>query len=322
MRIAQMHSALSYDFFVPVAGPLVPADSYLATERTAVCHSNTSFVPALPFEFVSSPISNSSEQPSLPPLRCIRPSGITPSSRRRSPDRPPRPRNAFMIYRSEIWAKEKITKTVEHDHRHISRIIGHCWNQMPEEEKNIWRRRAEQEKLEHERKYPGYRFTPGMRLKKPVKRNVKRNSEEELDRCKKVASLLLAGKTGDELESAVKTICPIPSEAKRTHEHWHRRRNRAKVESSTYEQNTSTPPFRSPLLVPSNSQNFENVSTEMVSITLRSFAPTSHYYLYLAYAQRSRNSCRTSTWFNHPRKLWSPLELWPFHPFDFASTFT
>ena len=55
-------------------------------------------------------------------------------------------------------------------------------------------------------KYPGYRFSPTVRTKKVVKRKVKRNSEEELLRCKQVAELLLAGKQGVELDSAVKSI--------------------------------------------------------------------------------------------------------------------
>ena len=158
-----------------------------------------------------------------------------------------------MIYRSEIWAKEKITKSVEHDHRHISRIIGHCWNQMPEEDKNVWRRRAAQEKLEHERKYPGYRFMPEVRLKKPLKRKTKRNTKEELDRCKQVADLLLAGKSGGELEKVVKRICPLPGQPEVSQE-----AAMAKGLYSFYcdvpaaEEDSRPPPFQSPLILPNN----------------------------------------------------------------------
>ncbi|KAF9652043.1 HMG-box, partial [Thelephora ganbajun] len=72
----------------------------------------------------------------------------------------PRPRNAFMIYRSTVWAQQKIPTGIERDHRHISRIIGHCWNSLPEEQKRIWRAKAEEEKQEHLKKYPGYRYSP------------------------------------------------------------------------------------------------------------------------------------------------------------------
>ncbi|KAJ3713527.1 high mobility group box domain-containing protein, partial [Lentinula raphanica] len=81
----------------------------------------------------------------------------------------PRPRNAFMIFRSE-YHQAKITTDVERDHRHISRIVGHLWNTMSDEDKAPYRLAAEKEKAEHQRKYPGYRFCPGTRTSKPVKR--------------------------------------------------------------------------------------------------------------------------------------------------------
>ena len=113
-----------------------------------------------------------------------------------------------MIFRSEFCAEEKISRSVERDHRHISRIIGYYWNKMPEEEKDVWRRKAEQEKSEHLQKYPGYRFTPTVRTKRPVKRNVKRNGAEDLMRCQLLADLLILGKEGNELENAAKSLEP------------------------------------------------------------------------------------------------------------------
>ncbi|KAG6852520.1 hypothetical protein C0991_011267 [Blastosporella zonata] len=152
-----------------------------------------------PDSFPSSPLSEGHVSLPSTPIKKT-------ATRLRSGNRVPRPRNAFMIFRSEFWAEAKISKTVEHDHRHISRIIGHCWNQLTEEEKTVWRRRAEQEKIEHGIKYPGYRFTPNVRTKQVIKRKVKRNGEDEMLRCKKVAELLLAGKAGKELDHAVKSI--------------------------------------------------------------------------------------------------------------------
>ncbi|KAF5392560.1 hypothetical protein D9757_002113 [Collybiopsis confluens] len=118
----------------------------------------------------------------------------------------PRPRNPFMIFRSEYHAQSKITTDVERDHRHISRIVGHLWNNMSEEDKSPYRAMAEKERLEHQRKYPGYRFSPGTRTSKPVKRNVKRNSQRDLARSHRVAELLKAGIEGRELESALKEV--------------------------------------------------------------------------------------------------------------------
>ncbi|PPQ98892.1 hypothetical protein CVT24_003523 [Panaeolus cyanescens] len=150
-------------------------------------------------------------------------------------NRIPRPRNAFMIFRAQFSNNNKISKDVEHDHRQISRIVGHCWNKMSEEEKQVWRDKAHQEKLEHMQKYPNYRFTPLTRTKKPLKRNTKRNSEEDMQRCRRVADLLLQGKQGEELVAAVNTVDTPPSPS--IHH----------FPSNHY----STPPFRSPLLPPS-----------------------------------------------------------------------
>ncbi|KAF9535773.1 hypothetical protein CPB83DRAFT_33149 [Crepidotus variabilis] len=142
----------------------------------------------------------------------------TPATKSTSGSRKPqgyvrRPRNAFMIFRSEFWAGEKIDRTVEHDHRHISRIIAHYWNRMSDDEKQVWRVRAEEEKIEHMKKNPGYRFKPTTKIKKPLKRRVKRNGEDDMERCRRVADLLRAGKEGEDLTEAVKAIEmePTPS---------------------------------------------------------------------------------------------------------------
>ncbi|TFK40920.1 hypothetical protein BDQ12DRAFT_733281 [Crucibulum laeve] len=187
------------------------------------------------------------------------PSEIGPSLSR-SGNRIPRPRNAFMIYRSEFSGGDKIQPTVEKDHRHISRIIGHCWNKLSEEEKSVWRRKAEQEKAEHIQRYPDYRFAPHIRAKKPVKRRGKRNGADELLRCQQVADLLLAGKQGDELAHAVKNMNPLatsttlehpgkPKSSKRTR----RSSNSTRLQPSSPEfiVKCELPAFRSPLLPPS-----------------------------------------------------------------------
>ncbi|KAG6869053.1 hypothetical protein C0993_004726 [Termitomyces sp. T159_Od127] len=186
----------SFGDVAPTAHTLLTAHTLGDFETTVYSYSKASSPSS------SLPPSSPCKTPSPPPPM----SPQKPAPRLRSGNRIPRPRNAFMIFRSEFWATAKISKTVEHDHRHISRIIGHCWNQLTEEEKAVWRRRAEQEKIEHQIKYPGYRFSPNVRTKQVVKRNVKRNGEDEMLRCKKVAELLLAGKAGKELDNAVQSI--------------------------------------------------------------------------------------------------------------------
>ncbi|RXW18434.1 hypothetical protein EST38_g7410 [Candolleomyces aberdarensis] len=156
--------------------------------------------------------------------------------------RVPRPRNAFMIFRSAFCSEQKVNRDVERDHRHISRIAGHYWNQMPEEEKNVWRRKADQEKVEHEMKHPGYRFCPMARTKKPVKRKVKRNGAEDLLRCKQLADLLISGKEGEELLVAAKTLEPTEPDTTSS--------SSLNLDSLSIKDKSDDPPFRSPLLPP------------------------------------------------------------------------
>ncbi|KAJ2913024.1 hypothetical protein MD484_g7380, partial [Candolleomyces efflorescens] len=158
-----------------------------------------------------------------------------------STPRVPRPRNAFMIFRSAFCSEQKVNRDIERDHRHISRIAGHYWNQMPEEEKDVWRRKADQEKVEHEVKHPGYRFCPMARTKKPVKRKVKRNGVEDLHRCKQLAELLLSGKEGEDFLVAAKTLkATEPSTTAPS----------LSLDALSIQDNLEDPPFRSPLLPP------------------------------------------------------------------------
>ncbi|KAL1870408.1 hypothetical protein VTK73DRAFT_2646 [Phialemonium thermophilum] len=71
----------------------------------------------------------------------------------------PRPRNAFILYRQhhqgQVVAQHPGLANPE-----ISKIIGEQWRDEPEEEKNQWRRLAEEEKLRHQKQYPDYRYQP------------------------------------------------------------------------------------------------------------------------------------------------------------------
>ncbi|KAF8213693.1 hypothetical protein K438DRAFT_1452177, partial [Mycena galopus ATCC 62051] len=82
----------------------------------------------------------------------------------------PRPRNAFMIFRSELCSSGKISKKVEGDNRHISITAAAVWKAFLEDEKKPYQVMAELEKLEHRRLYPNYRFKPTVRATKPLKR--------------------------------------------------------------------------------------------------------------------------------------------------------
>ncbi|KAI0662385.1 high mobility group box domain-containing protein, partial [Cubamyces menziesii] len=71
----------------------------------------------------------------------------------------PRPRNAFMIFRSAYCANVKESQ-VEHDHRMISKILGEVWQNLEKEKKEYYQRLAAEEKAAHRTLYPNYRFSP------------------------------------------------------------------------------------------------------------------------------------------------------------------
>lgn len=109
-----------------------------------------------------------------------------------------------MIYRADFYAKKKVSTEIERDHRHISRVIALCWKKLPDDEKAIWYELAEEEKKQHKLKYPNYRFKPVSRTTPVVRRKVKRNGPREVLRCHRLADFIAAGKTGSELESAIR----------------------------------------------------------------------------------------------------------------------
>ncbi|GAB7352871.1 hypothetical protein MBLNU459_g3468t2 [Dothideomycetes sp. NU459] len=73
--------------------------------------------------------------------------------------RVPRPRNAFILYRQTHQAT-----VAAHNpglaNPDISKIIGEQWSNEPEDEKSRWKAYAEEEKLQHQQKYPEYRYRP------------------------------------------------------------------------------------------------------------------------------------------------------------------
>ncbi|KAI0666244.1 hypothetical protein C8Q78DRAFT_1083184 [Trametes maxima] len=121
-------------------------------------------------------------------------------SRKKKPGHIPRPPNAFMIFRSELWSKEKIKADVERDHRQISRIAGSLWNALSDEERAPYVALAEEAKQEHHRKYPEYKYSPTYRRDKPGKRKPKQDHSDKVHRCNEVARLMQRGFVGDSLK--------------------------------------------------------------------------------------------------------------------------
>ncbi|KIY73719.1 hypothetical protein CYLTODRAFT_448694 [Cylindrobasidium torrendii FP15055 ss-10] len=82
-------------------------------------------------------------------------------------ERIPRPPNAFMLFRSHciktIREKAAKEKTGEKRQQVFSRVAGEAWHMLEADEREEWTRRATDALHAHQRKYPGYKFTPAPR---------------------------------------------------------------------------------------------------------------------------------------------------------------
>ena len=100
-----------------------------------------------------------------------------------------RPPNAFMLFRSDFWAREKLKVIpIERDHRDISRIAAICWHDLDDETKAVYRKRADEHKELHRLHHPEYRYSPVLRETTRIQRRRTRkggNADEE--RCKQLA---------------------------------------------------------------------------------------------------------------------------------------
>jgi hypothetical protein len=117
----------------------------------------------------------------------------------------PRPPNAFMLFRSDLWAKKRVNSNVERDHRQISRIAAGVWNSLSEEQRRPFREQAMAEKERHALNWPNYKYSPVSRkLNNQRKRSRKEGDFGRQAKCKKLVSLLKQGIEGDDLENALK----------------------------------------------------------------------------------------------------------------------
>ncbi|GAA5875785.1 hypothetical protein JCM16303_003995 [Sporobolomyces ruberrimus] len=145
----------------------------------------------------------------------VRPSPTVKKShgRKTSVGHIPRPRNAFILFRSHIvnsglipktttvvvekkpfppgegegegegFGEVKVEKAV--DHKNVSKLVGSIWRGLEKEEKMEWERLAEEEKRVHKELYPEYKYKPKSRgsRAKPGEgekgKSLKRLQEEE-----------------------------------------------------------------------------------------------------------------------------------------------
>lgn len=75
-------------------------------------------------------------------------------------NRIPRPRNAFILFRQKHHQLVLDESLVIRTNPEVSRELGRRWKELPPDEKEMWNQLAEEEKKNHAKKYPGYRYTP------------------------------------------------------------------------------------------------------------------------------------------------------------------
>lgn len=147
------------------------------------------------------PHSESSLFPSADPAAASRRSGHT---KKKPANHIPRPPNAFILFRSAFIKSQHVSTEVETNHSTLSKIIGLTWQNLPEDERQIWHSKAKAALDEHKRKFPQYAFRPlHSKDKGSEKRKVREVGPKDLKRCAKIAELLVEGLKGQELEEAI-----------------------------------------------------------------------------------------------------------------------
>lgn len=185
--------------------------------------------PTIPFETVwDSPI------PPEPPVETAEPLELQPAynggpertshNKKRDASYIPRPPNAFILFRSSFIKSQQVPEKVEGNHSTLSKIIGKYWKTLPREEREVWEAKAVVAQAEHRRRYPDWRFRPGanahakLKVKDGPANTRKRtshagrkgraeagvNKKNEDARCTIIVDLLTEGKTGVDLEDAVR----------------------------------------------------------------------------------------------------------------------
>lgn len=75
-------------------------------------------------------------------------------------NRIPRPRNAFILFRQKNHQLVLEEGSVIRTNPDVSRELGRRWRSLSATDKAHWNKLAEEEKVAHAKKYPGYKYTP------------------------------------------------------------------------------------------------------------------------------------------------------------------
>lgn len=123
----------------------------------------------------------------------------------RSSNHIPRPPNAFILFRAAFSRDGHIPKQVEKDPSVLSKIIGLTWKNLPPHEKEVWYEKAKTVSANHKRQYPDYAFRPQVKAHYKAKRvkDPRVRSQQNAERCEKIASLLSLGTKGSDLNKVM-----------------------------------------------------------------------------------------------------------------------
>ncbi|KAJ3740377.1 hypothetical protein DFH05DRAFT_399797 [Lentinula detonsa] len=126
-------------------------------------------------------------------------------SKKKAENHIPRPPNAFILFRSSFIKSQHVSTEVETNHSTLSKIIGLTWQNLPEDERQVWHSKAKAALDDHRRKFPQYAFRPLHSKAKggTEKRKVREVGQKDMKRCAKIAELLVEGKKGQELDAAI-----------------------------------------------------------------------------------------------------------------------
>ena len=104
---------------------------------------------------------------------------------------PPRPPNAWILYRSDKLRAlpPQVPGTPRRVQADVSKLISSMWRNESEDVRNQYERRADEKKAEHQARYPGYRFMP---VKKEVKDRLR--EEKRLEKEKERAQTKRGGR--------------------------------------------------------------------------------------------------------------------------------
>ncbi|KAF9476161.1 HMG-box, partial [Pholiota conissans] len=70
----------------------------------------------------------------------------------------PRPRNAFIVFRSHYIQESRASGEVQQNE--LSKAAGRAWRSMTDDEQRVFKEIADQEHAEHKIAHPNYQYVP------------------------------------------------------------------------------------------------------------------------------------------------------------------